>query len=75
MILFKTTQDKVLAVLQSVCGIVERRHTMPILANVLLHKVGNAVQLTTAIWKFKSAPPPSWAATRATLPPPSARAS
>ena len=25
MILFKTTQDKVLAVLQSVCGIVERR--------------------------------------------------
>ena len=48
MILFKTTQDKVLAVLQSVCGIVERRHTMPILANVLLHKVGNAVQLTTS---------------------------
>ena len=32
MILFKTTQDKVLAVLQSVCGIVERRHTMPILS-------------------------------------------
>jgi chromosomal replication initiator protein len=48
MILFKTTQDKVLAVLQSVCGIVERRHTMPILANVLIRKVGNAVQLTTS---------------------------
>ena len=48
MILFQTTQDKVLAVLQSVCGIVERRHTMPILANVLVRKVGNAVQLTTS---------------------------
>ena len=36
MIVFKSTQDKVLAALQSVAGIVERRHTLPILANVLL---------------------------------------
>ena len=35
MIVLKATQDKVLAVLQSVAGIVERRHTLPILATVL----------------------------------------
>src|SRR5574337_776086 len=48
MIVLKATQDKVLAVLQSVSGIVERRHTLPILANVLLRKTGNAIQLTTS---------------------------
>ncbi|QIL45382.1 DNA polymerase III subunit beta [Acidovorax sp. HDW3] len=48
MIVLKATQDKVLAVLQAVCGIVERRHTMPILANVLIKKTGNALQLTTS---------------------------
>ena len=36
MIVLKATQDKVLAALQSVAGIVERRHTLPILANVLI---------------------------------------
>ena len=48
MIVLKATQDKVLAVLQAVSGIVERRHTMPILANVLIKKTGNALQLTTS---------------------------
>ena len=48
MIVLKATQDKVLAVLQSVAGIVERRHTLPILANVLIRKTGNALQLTTS---------------------------
>jgi DNA polymerase-3 subunit beta len=48
MIVLKAPQDKVLAVLQSVAGIVERRHTLPILANVLLKKSGNALQLTTS---------------------------
>jgi DNA polymerase-3 subunit beta len=48
MIVLKATQDKVLSVLQSVAGIVERRHTLPILANVLLRKTGNTVQLTTS---------------------------
>jgi hypothetical protein len=38
MIVLKATQDKVLAVLQSVAGIVERRHTLPILANVLVRR-------------------------------------
>ena len=44
----KAPQDKVLAVLQSVAGIVERRHTLPILANVMLKKSGNALQFTTS---------------------------
>ena len=48
MIVLKATPDKVLAVLQSVAGIVERRHTLPILANVLIRKTGNALQLTTS---------------------------
>ena len=48
MIVLKATQDKVLAVLQSVAGIVERRHTLPILANVLIRKTGPSLQLTTS---------------------------
>ncbi|WP_408598691.1 DNA polymerase III subunit beta [Limnohabitans sp.] len=48
MIVLKATQDKVLAVLQSVAGIVERRHTLPILANVLIRKTGGSLQLTTS---------------------------
>ena len=48
MIVLKTTQDKLLAALQSVSGIVERRHTLPVLANVLLRKNGAQVQLTTS---------------------------
>lgn len=48
MIILKAPQHKVLAPLQSVCGIVERRHTQPILANVLVHKTGSALQFTTS---------------------------
>ena len=48
MIVLKATQDKVLSALQSVCGIVERRHTLPVLANVLIRKTGSSVQLTTS---------------------------
>ena len=48
MIVLKATQDKVLSVLQSVSGIVERRHTLPILANVLIRKSGTSLQLTTS---------------------------
>lgn len=40
MIVLKATQDKVLAALQSVAGIVERRHTLPILRDVLIGKFG-----------------------------------
>ena len=48
MIVLKATQEKVLSVLQSVAGIVERRHTLPILANVLIRKTGSSLQLTTS---------------------------
>ncbi len=48
MIVLKATQDKVLSVLQAVAGIVERRHTLPILANVLIRKSGSALQFTTS---------------------------
>ncbi|MFZ4287702.1 DNA polymerase III subunit beta [Variovorax sp. HJSM1_2] len=48
MIVLKATQSKLLAILQSVSGIVERRHTLPILANVMLRKTGSSVQLTTS---------------------------
>ena len=48
MIVLKSTQDKFLSVLQAVSGIVERRHTVPILANVLIQKTGNALQFTTS---------------------------
>ena len=44
----KAPQDKAFAVFQAVSGIVERRHTVPILANVLIRKMGHAVQLTTS---------------------------
>ena len=43
MIVLKATQDKVLAVLQSVSGIVERRHTRPILANVIIRRGGTSI--------------------------------
>lgn len=48
MIVLKATQEKLLSVLQSVAGIVEKRHTLPILANVLLRKTGKDVQFTTS---------------------------
>ena len=48
MIVMKTTQEKVLSVLQAVSGIVERRHTLPILANVLIRKTGSSLQFTTS---------------------------
>jgi len=46
MIVLKTTQDKLLAALQSVAGIIERRNTLPVLANVLIRKSGDTAQLT-----------------------------
>ena len=48
MIVLKTAQEKVLSALQSVSGIVERRHTLPILANVLIRKTGAHIELTTS---------------------------
>ena len=48
MIVLKTAQEKLLSALQSVSGIVERRHTLPILANVLLRKNGSDIEFTTS---------------------------
>ena len=48
MIVLKAAQAQVLEALQSVAGIVERRHTLPILANVLLRKNGDSIEFTTS---------------------------
>lgn len=48
MIVLKAPQQKLLDALQSVAGIVERRHTLPILANVLLRKTDSRIELTTS---------------------------
>ena len=48
MIVLKAAQEKILGALQAVSGIVERRHTLPILANVLLRKTGKRVEFTTS---------------------------
>jgi len=45
MLLIKTQRDMLLAPLQSVSGIVEKRHTLPILSNVLLEKKGENLTL------------------------------
>ena len=48
MIVLKETQTKFLDALQAVSGIVERRHTLPILANVLVRKTGSHIEFTTS---------------------------
>ncbi|RQP24345.1 DNA polymerase III subunit beta [Piscinibacter terrae] len=48
MIVLKAAQEKLLNTLQAVAGIVERRHTLPILANVLIRKTGGQIELTTS---------------------------
>src|SRR6202171_1191354 len=44
MLKIKTTNDKLLGPLQQVTGIVERRHTLPILSNVLVTATGDKVE-------------------------------
>jgi DNA polymerase-3 subunit beta len=44
MLKIKTTNDKLLGPLQQVTGIVERRHTLPILSNVLMTASGNELE-------------------------------
>src|SRR4029079_16139450 len=46
MIVLKAAQEKFLGALQAVSGIVERRHTVPILANVLIRKTGATIEFT-----------------------------
>jgi DNA polymerase-3 subunit beta len=45
MLLYKGLRDRFLTPLQSVCGIVEKRHTLPILSNVLIEKAGDRLML------------------------------
>src|SRR5690606_40263818 len=45
MLLMKANRDAILKPLQTVAGIVERRHTLPILANVLIRKNAETVSL------------------------------
>src|SRR5690349_1096745 len=44
--IIKASRDAILKPLQTVAGIVEKRHTLPILANVLIRKNGEAVSFT-----------------------------
>jgi DNA polymerase-3 subunit beta len=44
--LIKANRDAILRPLQIVAGIIERRHTQPILANVLISREGTSVSLT-----------------------------
>ena len=48
MIVLKAAQQQLLGALQAVAGIVERRHTLPILANVLVRKTGESIEFTTS---------------------------
>ena len=48
MIVVKAAQEQLMQALTAVAGIVERRHTLPILANVLIRKSGDTVELTTS---------------------------
>ncbi len=48
MIVLKAAQERLLGALQAVAGIVERRHTLPILANVLLRKTAGEIEFTTS---------------------------
>jgi DNA polymerase-3 subunit beta len=48
MIVVKAPQEQLLNALAAVAGIVERRHTLPILANVLMHKTGQEIEFTTS---------------------------
>ncbi|MCB1914820.1 MAG: DNA polymerase III subunit beta [Rhodocyclaceae bacterium] len=45
MLLLNTTREALLGPLQSVAGIVEKRHTLPILSNVLIEKRGDALTM------------------------------
>ena len=45
MLLLKTSRETLLAPLQTVSGIVEKRHTLPILSNVLIEKKGSMLTL------------------------------
>ena len=54
MLLIQSERNALLAALTAVVGVVERRHTLPILSNLLLEKKGTT--LTLAVDDPKDAP-------------------
>jgi DNA polymerase-3 subunit beta len=48
MLILKADRDDCLAAVQAVLGAVERRHTLPILANLLLRKTGALIEWTSS---------------------------
>jgi DNA polymerase III subunit beta len=48
MIVLKTSQEQLLSTLQAVAGVVEKRHTLPVLANVLMRKQGSQLEFTAS---------------------------
>lgn len=48
MTVLKARQQQLLAPLERIVGIVERRHTLPILAHVMLRRTGSTLELTTS---------------------------
>lgn len=72
MLILQAERDSLLKPLQAVTGIVERRHTLPILSNVLIEGRGGQTKLLATDWKSKSTPrvPREVRATSASLPMP-----
>jgi len=56
---FSAERETILAPLQAVIGVVERRQTMPILANVLVVGRGEQLSITARIWKWSWLPEPT----------------
>jgi DNA polymerase III sliding clamp (beta) subunit (PCNA family) len=50
------SREDLLAPLQSVIGVVERRQTMPVLANVLLAARDNKLSITGMVWRRSTTP-------------------
>ena len=57
MLILQADRDSLLKPLQAVTGIVERRHTLPILSNVLLESKDGQTKLLATDLKSKSIPP------------------
>lgn len=57
MLILQAERDALLKPLLAVTGIVERRHTLPILSNVLIEKRADKWASWPRTWKSRSPPP------------------
>ena len=73
--LVKTQRDTLLRPLQIVSGIVERRHTLPILANILIRKDGEKISFLSTDIEVQITTHARPARVTTWSPPPSPRAS